>query len=125
LIELVLHSWNAKNFICNTAHDKVQDYFLSSILTNIQANMTTNFNQEVDSTASAADVLSPLAADSTAGQYLGSLSLVKYLNESVEGFGEWKILLSTHCEQHLRQFSHQDAKQFDITVENSIMHILL
>jgi len=110
----VLHSWTAKNFIRNTAHDEVQDYFLSSILTNVQANTTPKSNQEVDSIASAADVLSPPTADSTSGQYLGTLGSVKYLDESVEGFGEWKILLSSRCEQHLRQFSRRDAKRFEI-----------
>ena len=110
----MLHSWNAKNFIRNTAHDEVQDYFLSSILTKIQMNTTTKSNQEVDSIASAVDVLSLPTADSTASQYLGTLGLVKYLDDSVEGFGDWKILLSSRCEQHLRQFSRRDAKRFEI-----------
>ena len=48
------------------------------------------------------------------GQYLGTLSSIKCFDESVEGFGEWKILLSTRCEQHLRQFSRRDAKRFEI-----------
>ena len=92
----------------------MQEYFLSSILTKIRAKVTTKSNQEVDNTASAADALSLPTEDLKTGQYLGTLSSIKCFDESVEGFGEWKILLSTRCEQHLRQFSRRDAKRFEI-----------
>ena len=82
--------------------------------------MTTKPNQGVDNTTCAADALCTPTEDSTSGQYFGTLSSVKYFDDSIEGFGEWKILLSTRCEQHLRQFSRRDAKRFEI-IKKKIM----
>ena len=92
----------------------MQEYFLSSISTKIQATTTTEPNQGVDNTACAVDTLSTPTENSTSGQYFGTLSSVKYFDDSIEGFGEWRILLSNRCEQHLRQFSRRDAKRFEI-----------
>ena len=109
-----------KYFIRNTAHHEVQEYFLSSILAKTQANMTTKSGQVVDNTTSAADAPSPPTKDSISGQHFGTLSSVRYFDDSIEGFGEWKVLLSTRCEQHLRQFSRRDAKRFEI-IKKKIM----
>jgi len=99
----------------------VKEYFLSSILTKTQATATAESNQGVDNTTSAADnAPSPPTEDSTSGQHFGTLSSVKYFDDSIEGFGEWKILLSTRCQQHLRQFSRRDAKRFEI-IKKKIM----
>jgi hypothetical protein len=98
----------------------VQEYFLSTILTKIQTSVTTKSNQEADITVCPADALSALTEDSTSSQHFGTPSSVKYFDDSVEGFGEWKILLSTRCEQHLRQFSRRDAKRFEI-IKKKIM----
>jgi len=92
----------------------VQEYFLSSTLTKTQASTTAKSSQEIDNTPCAAGALSAPTEDSTSGQYVGTLSSVKYFDESVEGFGDWKVLLSTRCEQHLRQFNRRDAKRFEI-----------
>lgn len=104
----------AKNLIRNTAHHEVKEYFLSSILTKDRVHTTTMSKQEVDNTPSAADPLSTPTEDPTTSQYHGTLSLVKYLDDMVEGFGEWKILLSTRCVQDLRKVRHGNAKRFEI-----------
>jgi hypothetical protein len=98
----------------------VQEYFLASILTKISATTMTNSSQGVDNTTSAADALSPPTEDSTPGQHFGTLSSVKYFDDSIEGFGEWKVLLSNRCGQHLRQFGRRDAKRFEI-IKKKIM----
>jgi hypothetical protein len=110
----------AKKFIRNTAHHEVQEYFLSTILTRTEATPTTKSSQGVDNAANAADALSPPTEDSTSGQRFGTLSSVKYFDDSIEGFGEWTILLSTRCEQDLRQSSRRDAKRFEI-IKKKIM----
>lgn len=99
----------------------MKDYFLSSFLTQIRAKTTTKSDPEVDNTA---DALRTPTEDLNTGEYLGTLSSVKYFDESVEGFGEWKILLSTRCEQHLRQFSRRDAKRFEI-IKKKIRYIYI
>ena len=92
----------------------MQEYFLSVILTKIRVNSTTTSPYKVNSSAAVADAFSTPKEDLKTDQYLGTLSSIKSFDDSVEGFGEWKILLSTRCEQHLRQFSRRDAKRFEI-----------
>ena len=113
-----------KNFIRNTAHQEVQEYFLSSILTTIPTKTTIQSNQEAHNTASPADALNTPTEDLKTDEYLGTLSSIKSFDDSVEGFGEWKILLSTRCEQHLRQFSRRDAKRFEI-IKKKIRYIYI
>lgn len=37
--------------------------------------------------------------------------------ESAEGFGEWRILMSTKAEKNLREYRKQDANMFKIIVK--------
>jgi len=45
---------------------------------------------------------------------INSTSPSQYFDDDVEGFGQWKILLSTRCAGDLRKFKRASAKRFDI-----------
>ena len=89
----------------------MQEYFFSDILTDAQAKTATESNHQADNTAPAAD---SQTEDLTTGWTFGTPNSLKYFEDSVEGFGEWKILLSTRCEQCLRQYWRREAKRFEI-----------
>jgi hypothetical protein len=60
---------------------------------------------------------SPLVSyteEATSLQPINPTNASQYFEDGVEGFGQWKILLSTKCERHLRKFKHADAKRFAI-----------
>lgn len=52
--------------------------------------------------------------DSTYLHPINPTSASQYFDDGVEGFGQWKILLSTRCERDLRKFKRADAKRFGI-----------
>src|SRR6266404_3631597 len=52
--------------------------------------------------------------DSMSLHPISPTSAAQYFDDGVEGFGQWKILLSTRCERDLRKFKRADAKRFGI-----------
>ena len=52
---------------------------------------------------------------------INPINTIRYFDDGIEGFGSWKILLSTKCEGDLRKFRRADAKRFAI-IERKIKY---
>lgn len=58
--------------------------------------------------------LVPIMKDASSLHPSNPTSAAQYFDDGVEGFGQWKILLSTRCERDLRKFKRAGAKRFGI-----------
>src|SRR5258708_37865966 len=52
---------------------------------------------------------------------INPISTIQYFDDGIDGFGSWKILLSTKCEGDLRKSRRADANRFAI-IEKKIKY---
>jgi hypothetical protein len=77
----------------------------------LQVPINSQLDPESDSSNREAQVLYPI----------NPISTIQYFDDGIDGFGLWKILLSTNCERDLRKFRRADAKRFAI-IEKKIKY---